>query len=136
MRSAHAPAALFLAAALAGCGGEDAAPAPVSAEPEVAGSSSATLRAVVGTPEDPDAFEITLQDASGEAVERLRAGRYTIEVQDLSRIHNFRLIGAGVDVATSVRDVENTTFDVTLEEGGYSFLCDPHPNMRGDLEVS
>lgn len=134
MPSGRALPALILAVAVVGCGGQDAA-APVTAEPDGAGSPT-TLQGVVGTEDDPDAFEITLVDAAGEDVERLSAGSYTIEVRDLSRIHNFRLIGPGVDVATSVTGVEDTTFEVTLEEGGYSFLCDPHPSMRGDLEVS
>lgn len=91
---------------------------------------------MVGNPQNPDAYEITLTDSTGQPVERLQAGSYTIEVKDLSRIHNFHLTGPGVDEATSVPQVEDATFQVTLQQGDYRFICDPHPNMRGDVAVS
>ena len=133
--------------AVAGCaGGNDAsAPSPGSSTAEAttptasetaAAPGGTRLRAVVGTSEDPDAYEITLIDASGDAVERLPAASYTIDVADLSRIHNFHLVGPDVDEATSVREVEDTTFQVTLRPGAYRFVCDPHPNMRGDFTVA
>lgn len=96
----------------------------------------ATLRGVVGEPDDPDAFTITLTDASGTPVRALPAGDYTIEVQDLSQIHNWHLAGPGVDEATSVREVGQQSFTVTLQPGEYSYSCDPHPNMSGTIVVT
>lgn len=137
-------AVVIAAAVLAatGCAGETGTSAPSSTSstgeataPAAAQGGGTRLRAVVGTPEDPDAYEITLTDASGDAVERLPAGSYIIEVADLSRIHNFHLVGPGVDQATSVPEVEDATFAVTLRPGDYRFVCDPHPNMRGNVKV-
>ncbi len=90
----------------------------------------------MGTPEDPEAYEIRLLDSSGEPVTSLPAGDYTIEVSDPSTLHNFHLIGESVDKSTSVPELEETTFEVTLEPGEYSYVCDPHPNMSGSFTVT
>ncbi len=64
-------------------------------------------------------------------------GRYTINVDDQSDIHNFHLSGPGVDEATEVGTTGMTTWDVTLEAGSYHFQCDPHSSqMNGDFEVT
>jgi plastocyanin len=91
---------------------------------------------MVGTEDDPDAFEITLTDESGEPVTELPAGDYTIEVSDPSAIHNFHLTGGSVDESTSVPEMEDTTFEVTLEPGDYTYKCDPHPPMTGSFTVT
>ena len=45
------------------------------------------------------------------------------------------LVGS-VDEKTSVPDVVDTTFDVTLTAGDYTFQCDPHPPMKGSFTVT
>jgi plastocyanin len=81
-------------------------------------------------------FTITLRDAQGAAVSRLDPGAYEIEVRDLSDEHNFRLRGPGIDRATSVSGTATETWNVTLRDGTYTFLCDPHPTaMRGTFTV-
>ena len=100
----------------------------------VAGPAAAAetkLRATVGP-----GFTIALFDASGKSVSQLDPGVYEIEVEDESEIHNFRLRGPGVDVSTGVEFVGSQTFRVTLQNGAYTFLCDPHPTtMRGTFTV-
>lgn len=65
-----------------------------------------------------------------------KAGKYTLVVSDRSSIHNFRLKGPGVNVATSVPATGSKTFQVTLKKGKYTFLCDPHPtSMKGSFTV-
>ena len=114
----------------------DAGPT-TSAAPTTSGAPAATaLTGTVGTPEDPDAFVITLTDSSGQPVTTLPAGDYTIEVRDLSEMHNFHLTGGAVDETTTVPEVVDTTFDVTLEAGEYTFVCDPHPRMSGTFTVT
>ena len=95
-----------------------------------------SLTAVVGTDDDPDAFVIMLMDDAGEMVTDLPAGDYTIEVDDPSAIHNFHLTGGDVDESTTVDEVTQTTWDVTLEAGDYEYVCDPHPNMSGAFTVT
>ena len=65
-----------------------------------------------------------------------KAGKYTLVVSDKSSIHNFRLKGPGVNVATSVPATGSKTFKVTLRKGKYTFLCDPHPTtMKGSFTI-
>lgn len=66
-----------------------------------------------------------------------KAGKVTFVLDDKSNIHNFRLTGPGVNVATSVPAVGVKRFTVTLKKGTYRFLCDPHPtSMKGSFKVS
>jgi plastocyanin len=97
-----------------------------------AGSQSAVLLGVVG----PD-FEIALAHADGSPVTQLDPGTYTVEVDDRSSEHNFRLRGPGnVNVATAVQFVGHRTFTVTLIEGEYTYQCDPHlETMRETFRV-
>jgi plastocyanin len=65
-----------------------------------------------------------------------KAGKYTLVVSDKSSIHNFRLKGPGVNVATSVPAAGAKTFKITLKKGKYTFLCDPHPTqMVGTFRI-
>jgi hypothetical protein len=83
-----------------------------------------------------DAFSIRLQDAAGTRVSHLDAGTYTIKVHDLSTLHNFHLTGPGVDQLTSVDDVQEATWTVTLTDGTYTYVCDAHPStMKGTFTV-
>ncbi len=149
-----AAACALAALTLAGCGSDDSgsdsgsAAAPTSSaeatQSSAAGTATASdasseptpLTGAVGSAEDPDAFVITLTDSSGQAVTTLPAGEYSIAVKDPSTIHNFHLTGGTVDETTSVPEVVDTTFDVTLTAGEYTFKCDPHPRMVGSFTVT
>jgi plastocyanin len=97
----------------------------------VALAAETKLRGSVGP-----GFSISLRDDAGNPVTSLTAGAYEIEVDDLSDEHNFHLFGPGVDVATDVAGTGSQTFKVTLQNGQYTFLCDPHPTrMRGAFSV-
>jgi len=67
-----------------------------------------------------------------------KAGKIKLVVADKSGIHNFRLKGGGVNVATSVSAVGSKTFTVTLKKGtAYTFVCDPHSSsMRGSFKTA
>lgn len=99
-----------------------------------AGADNPVLTAIVGT---NDAFSITLLDASGKRVTHLDPGTYTIQVHDRSEIHNFHLTSpGGVDQATDVESKEEATWTVTLVDGTYKYVCDPHANiMKGSFTV-
>lgn len=130
------PTAALLAAAalLTACSGT-----PEPAAQEGGGAvppPGSVLLGTVGTEDDPDAFEIALTTEDGEPVSELQAGDYTIEVTDPSASHNFHLVGGSVDETTSVRDTEEVTWEVTFEEGEYTYRCDPHPSMTGSLTVT
>jgi hypothetical protein len=96
-----------------------------------------TLRAMVGTEESPDAFEISLVDEDGAPVTELPAGEYNIEVNDPTSVHNFHLSGGNgaVDEETGPTEKIETVWVVTFVPGEYRFLCDPHPSMNGHFTV-
>jgi hypothetical protein len=127
----------FAALAVAGCGSDDDDAAATDTE------TATTLPATVPGPGQAltgsvgPGFEISLTGADGADVTSLSAGSYTIEVDDQSGIHNFHLTGPGVDEATEVSGTGTDTWDVTVESGAYSFVCDPHAGtMSGSFEVT
>lgn len=135
--------ALLGLTAACGDGGSGAVQEPVEqapAAPPTAGGGGTgdgdVLIGVVGEPDNPDAFTITLTDASGEQVDTVPAGEYEIRVRDLSEIHNFHLMGEGVDESTTVPETGEVVWEVTLEPGDYTYVCDPHPSMVGDFTVT
>jgi plastocyanin len=96
------------------------------------------LEGIVGT---NDAFDITLNDASGEKVSRLAPGTYTIVVHDRSAIHNFHLASnqdPTVDFRTDVDFVGDKTFTATFRPGlEYAYACEPHWQvMNGKFVVN
>ena len=129
------------AVALVGCGGDDDEGATETTTETTETDTTATgsrLIGTVGSESDPDAYVITLTTEDGSAVTTLAAGDYTLEINDLSSIHNFHLTGPGdVDVMSEVDEIEDEDYDVTLEAGTYNFVCDPHASqMKGSFEVT
>ncbi|MBA2332041.1 MAG: hypothetical protein H0V94_04535 [Actinobacteria bacterium] len=97
----------------------------------VALAADGTLTGTVGP-----GFTIKLVGSDGLPVQRLATGTYELSLDDRSPEHNFHLRGPGVDVVTSVEDVGPQTFTVTLKDGRYTFVCDPHAlTMRGSFDV-
>jgi len=119
--------------AVAGCGGSDgdasATDTDTGTTTATATPAGSTLKGSVGP-----GFVISLSTEDGQPVETLSAGSYTLEVDDQSDIHNFHLTGTGVDVATDVGATGVGSFDITVEAGTYTFVCDPHAgSMNGSL---
>lgn len=92
-----------------------------------------TLKGVVGP-----GFSVEVTTAAGKDVKTLKAGTYTIKVQDKAKIHNFRLRGPGLNRATGVPFTGEQTWTVKLKPGKYTYQCDPHAaaGMRGSFRVS
>jgi plastocyanin len=119
MRLAVFAATVLLAASLGVAGGE-ATPA-----------QSSKLHARVGP-----GFSISLTTDNGTRVTKLDPGTYEIEVEDESDEHNFHLLGPGVDRATEVVGTGKELWTVTLVDGAYRYVCDPHSvSMRGAFTV-
>lgn len=85
-----------------------------------------TLRGTVGP-----GLTISVSPSAG-----LKPGSYTLVVRDKSKIHNFHIIGPGVNKATSVKFVGTQSFRVRLRKGQYRFVCDPHAGVqKGSFRV-
>jgi plastocyanin len=96
---------------------------------------AATPTKLIGTvgPE----FVISLMDVDGNAVKTLKAGLYTIVVNDKSGIHDFHLTGPSVDqVIGGVEFVGTESVTVALAGGTYRYQCDPHPDLKGAFTVA
>lgn len=108
-------------------------PPPQPPPPPPPPSRIPTLTAMVG----PGAT-ISLRTSRGARVNRLKAGRYRIVVRDRSAMHNFHLLGLGVNKRTTVAFQGTTTWTVTFRKNRvYRFRCDPHPTrMRGSFRAT
>jgi plastocyanin len=83
-----------------------------------------------------DPLNISLTLGGGKKVTSLKAGAYTIVVQDKASDHDFHLKGPGVDKKTSVGGKGTFTWKVALKKGTYTFVCDPHASvMKGSFAV-
>jgi plastocyanin len=90
-----------------------------------------TLRATVGP-----GFNIILADEAGNRVTHVDPGAYTITVRDQSDMHNFHLLGSGVDQATDIEFTGTQTWTVTFTDAVYRYRCDAHPTtMKGVFAV-
>jgi plastocyanin len=82
-------------------------------------------------------FKIEVEKA-GKDVKTLRAGTYRLHVEDKASIHNFHLIGPGVNKKTGVTFRGERTWTVKLKPGRYTYQCDPHAasGMKGHFRVT
>lgn len=88
------------------------------------------------TATDGPGFTITLKKGATK-VTKLKAGKYKVVVKDLSNIHNFHLLGPGVNKKTGVGPKGTFTWTVTLKKGTYKYVCDPHASiMKGSFKVT
>jgi plastocyanin len=80
---------------------------------------------------------ISLTDSAGSPVTHLDPGTYDIEIDDRSAEHNFHLFGpGGMSAGTEVEFVGIRTVTVTLGNGEFTFVCDPHAyDMIGRFNV-
>lgn len=79
---------------------------------------------------------ISLRTAAGALVKTLRAGTYSISVRDRSRLHNFHLVGKGVNRRTALAGTGTTTWKLKLAAGPLRFFSDRSPKtVRGSAVV-
>jgi plastocyanin len=99
----------------------------------VGAPSAAAPKTVTGT--DGPGFTITLRQAA-KTVKVLPPATYIFVIHDNSNIHNFHLIGPGVNRKTGVAAKGTFTWRLTLRRGTYRFVCDPHATiMKGKFVV-
>lgn len=114
-----------------------ALPAIVLAASITATSSTPATKVLRGTV--GPGFTITVKNAAGKVVKTTRAGTYRLTVRDKSTIHDFHLIGPGINrVVTTVPFTGTKTVIVKLKAGRrYIYLCDPHSlDMKASFRVT
>jgi len=141
MRSTRFVLAALLAAGLlaaAGCGGGDDEVATDTETTETTTTGGGTELGFTLLGSVGPGFEISVTTPSGDAPETLTPGDWELQVDDESSAHNFHLTGpGGIDVSTEVGEEGAETFQVELQPGTYSFVCDPHASsMNGTFEVA
>ncbi len=98
--------------------------------------AQASLRKLEGEVGPGYTIEVKL---AGKDVKTLKAGKYSLKVEDKATNHDFHLIGPGLNrVITSVPFKGAKTVTVTLEPGRYTYRCDPHAatGMKGSFKVT
>jgi plastocyanin len=90
-------------------------------------ASQATHPKLLGVVGKNDAFKISLT-SNGKAVKTLKAGTYTITIQDDSTIHNYELDGPKGKSwdFTTVGFQGTKTITLKLAPGKYKAYCEPH----------
>jgi plastocyanin len=81
-------------------------------------------------------FSIEVKKA-GKDLKTIKAGTYRIKVEDKASIHNFHLVGPGLNKKTGVSFKGETTWTIKLKPGRYTYQCDPHhlSGMIGHFKV-
>ena len=80
---------------------------------------------------------ISLRSASGAPLASVKAGTYSIVVRDRSKLHNFHLVGAGVNKRSAVTAVGTTTWKLKLSKGALRFYSDTAPKtLKGSVRVT
>jgi plastocyanin len=93
-------------------------------------ASQATHPKLLGVVGKNDAFKISLT-SKGKTVKTLKAGTYTVVVQDDSTIHNYEIDGPNgksLDI-TSVGFQGTKTITLKLAKGKYKAFCEPHESF-------
>jgi plastocyanin len=106
--------------------------AALIAVPAYAKSSAVTLKGETGP-----GYSIEVTKA-GKDLKTIKAGTYKIKVEDKSSIHNFHLVGPGLNKKTSLSFKGETTWTIKLKPGKYTYQCDAHVSlgMKGHFKVT
>jgi hypothetical protein len=80
---------------------------------------------------------ISLKSASGATLKTVKAGVYSITVRDRSKLHNFHLVGKGVNRKSGLAGMGTLTWKVTLLAGPLRFFSDKSPKtVKGSVKVT
>jgi plastocyanin len=75
---------------------------------------------------------------NGKDLKTIKAGTYKLKVEDKSSIHDFHLVGKGLNKKTAVAFMGDQTWRVTFKPGKVTYQCDPHASMgmKGAFKVT
>jgi plastocyanin len=100
-----------------------------------AGTNTSKSTGLVG--EVGPGFSIEVK-RNGKDLKTIKAGTYKIKIEDKASIHNFHLIGKGLNKSTGVAFMGDKTWTVTFKPGKVTYQCDPHhlSGMKGTFRVT
>ena len=103
----------------------------------VAMVASAQAKSTGLTGEVGPGYSIEVKKA-GKDLKTIKAGTYRIKVEDKAAVHNFHLIGPGLNKKTGISYKGETTWTIKLKPGRYTYQCDPHAasGMKGHFRVT
>jgi plastocyanin len=83
-------------------------------------------------------FSIEVKNKAGKDLKTIKAGTYKIKVEDKASIHNFHLVGPGLNKKTGISFKGDTIWTIRLKPGRYTYQCDPHAasGMKGHFRVT
>lgn len=99
-------------------------------------AAAPAAKTVQGTVGPGFTIKLTL---AGKKVTKLKKGvPYRFQIRDRSAIHDFHLMGPGVNrVLTGVGFTGTKSVVLKLRKGTYRFVCDPHASfMHGSFRVA
>jgi hypothetical protein len=81
---------------------------------------------------------ISLRSSSGAVLHHgVKAGTYSIVVRDRSKLHNFHLVGKGINKKSTVAGTGTTTWKLKLAKGTLRFYSDKAPKtVKGTVRVT
>jgi hypothetical protein len=80
---------------------------------------------------------ISLKSASGATLRTVKAGVYSITVRDRSKVHNFHLVGKGVNRKSGLAGTGTLVWKVKLSAGALRFFSDKAPKtVKGSVRVT
>ncbi|MBA3734663.1 MAG: hypothetical protein H0W90_05615 [Actinobacteria bacterium] len=84
------------------------------------------------------AYSIEVKNKAGKDLKTIKAGTYKIKVEDKASIHNFHLMGPGLNKKTGISFKGDTVWTIKLKPGRYTYQCDPHAasGMKGHFTVT
>ena len=98
----------------------------------LAGQTSAAPVKLFGTV--GPGFTISLKDAAGKTVKTLKPGTYAFVITDKSNIHDWNLVGPGVNKTSGIAFIGKKTIVATLKKGSYKYQCSLH-FFKGTFKV-
>ena len=67
----------------------------------------------------------------------VKAGTYSVVVRDRSKLHNFHLVGKGVNRKSTLAGIGTTTWKLKLAKGALRFYSDKAPKtVKGSVQVT
>jgi hypothetical protein len=97
-------------------------------------ASSRALPQLFGTVGPGSTF--IFKDKAGKHVRSIKPGKYTVTVQDFSRIQNFHLVGPDLNLRTSVSGKGSSGWAIVLKAGTFKYYSDGSPSkLKGSFSV-